>query len=89
RLGVHRDTLAASLAAADDVWLYAPSDLGWDAEAVVAELGPRGHSARDIGRLATDLAATLRDGDHALIMSNGGFGGLHDLLLAALQEKHR
>ena len=89
RLGVHRDTLAASLSAADDVWLYAPSDLGWDAEAVVAELGPRGHSARDIGRLATDLAATLRDGDHALIMSNGGFGGLHDLLLAALQEKHR
>ena len=89
RLGVHRHTLAASLAAADDVWLYAPRDLGWDAEAVVAELGPRGRSVRDIGELATDLAATLRAGDHALIMSNGGFGGLHDLLLAALQEKHR
>ena len=89
RLGVHRDTLAASLAAADDVWLYAPTDLGWDAESVVAELGPRGHLAREIGGLATDLAATLREGDHALIMSNGGFGGLHDLLLAALQEKHR
>ena len=89
RLGVHRDTLAASLKAADEVWLYTPADLGWDGAAVVAELGTRGRLAREIGTLATDLAATLRDGDHALIMSNGGFGGLHDRLLTALQEKHR
>ena len=88
KLGVHRDTLAASLEAADQVWMYAPADLGWDAAAVVAAFGARGHVARDVDALAHELAANLRAGDHALIMSNGGFGGLHGKLLAALQEKH-
>jgi UDP-N-acetylmuramate: L-alanyl-gamma-D-glutamyl-meso-diaminopimelate ligase len=37
-----------------------------------------------VGTLARDLAQSLRPGDHALIMSNGGFGGLHGKLLAEL-----
>jgi UDP-N-acetylmuramate: L-alanyl-gamma-D-glutamyl-meso-diaminopimelate ligase len=87
RLGVHRDTLAPSLAAADEVWLYAPADLGWDAGAVVQALAPRGHAAADVDALAGTLAARLRPGDHVLIMSNGGFGGLHGKLLAALRGR--
>ena len=86
RLGIHRDTLAPSLAAADEVWLYAPPDLGWDAAGVVTGLAGRGRLVRDIDTLASSLAAGLRAGDHALIMSNGGFGGLHGKLLAALKE---
>jgi UDP-N-acetylmuramate: L-alanyl-gamma-D-glutamyl-meso-diaminopimelate ligase len=84
KLGVHREALAPSLAAADEVWLYAPADLGWDAGGVVAELGARGHLSHGIDELATALARSLRPGDHALIMSNGGFGGLHARLLAEL-----
>jgi UDP-N-acetylmuramate: L-alanyl-gamma-D-glutamyl-meso-diaminopimelate ligase len=84
RMGVHRAELAGSLAAADEVWLYTPADLGWDAGAVLAALGGRGHGRADVSVLARDLAQTLRPGDHALIMSNGGFGGLHDKLLAEL-----
>jgi UDP-N-acetylmuramate: L-alanyl-gamma-D-glutamyl-meso-diaminopimelate ligase len=84
RMGVHRDSLAGSLAGADEVWLYTPADLGWDAGAVLAELGGRGHGSSDVGALARDLAQSLRPGDHALIMSNGGFGGLHGKLLAEL-----
>ena len=42
RMGVHRDTLAPALAGADQVWLYAPADLGWDVGAVARELGARG-----------------------------------------------
>jgi UDP-N-acetylmuramate: L-alanyl-gamma-D-glutamyl-meso-diaminopimelate ligase len=84
RMGVHRDTLAASLAGADEVWLYTPADLGWDAGQVVAALGPRGHRSQSVDALARDLARSLRPGDHVLIMSNGGFGGLHGKLLAAL-----
>jgi UDP-N-acetylmuramate: L-alanyl-gamma-D-glutamyl-meso-diaminopimelate ligase len=87
RLGVHRDTLAPSLAAADEVWLYAPPDLGWDAGAVLQALAPRGHAAADVDALAGTLAARLRPGDHVLIMSNGGFGGLHGKLLAALRGR--
>jgi UDP-N-acetylmuramate: L-alanyl-gamma-D-glutamyl-meso-diaminopimelate ligase len=84
RMGVHRESLAASLAGADDVWLYTPADLGWDPAPVLAELGGRGHGRGDVGVLARDLAQTLRPGDHALIMSNGGFGGLHAKLLDEL-----
>jgi UDP-N-acetylmuramate: L-alanyl-gamma-D-glutamyl-meso-diaminopimelate ligase len=86
RLGVHRDTLTASLAGADQVWLYAPPDLGWDAGGVIAGLGGRGHVASDIDALVAALAHASRPGDHVLIMSNGGFGGLHGRLLTALAQ---
>ena len=87
RMGVHRDQLAGSLAGADEVWLYTPPDLGWDAAAVLADLGRRGHGHSDVSALASDLARTLRAGDHALIMSNGGFGGLHAKLLDELRRQ--
>ncbi len=87
KLGVHRGSLAPSLAAADEAWIYAPADLGWDAAGVVAELGPRGHLSHSIEDLAAALGQSLRPGDHALIMSNGGFGGLHARLLAELGRR--
>ena len=85
--GVHRDELAGSLAGADRVWLYQPEDLGWDLEAVARPLGAKASVARDIAALAGSLAGELRDGDHVLIMSNGGFGGLHERLLAGLRGR--
>jgi UDP-N-acetylmuramate: L-alanyl-gamma-D-glutamyl-meso-diaminopimelate ligase len=85
RMGVHRDTLAPSLASADQVWLYSPPDLGWDTGAVLAAFGPRGHSAGEVAALARELACASRAGDHVLIMSNGGFGGLHERLLTELR----
>ncbi len=87
RMGVHRSTLAPSLAGADEVWVYAPADLGWDAGEVVRALGARGRLAGDPGQLAAELAKSLRPGDNVLIMSNGGFGGLHGKLIAALEQR--
>ena len=89
RLGVHRDTLAPALAEADEAWLYAPADLGWNAGEVVRALGPRGHLAQHLDALVSSLAASLRAGDHVLIMSNGGFGGVHQKLLTALEHRER
>jgi UDP-N-acetylmuramate: L-alanyl-gamma-D-glutamyl-meso-diaminopimelate ligase len=86
-MGVHRDALAPSLARADEVWLYAPPDLGWDAQEVLHALGSRGHSASHVDALARDLARSVRARDVVLIMSNGGFGGLHDKLIGALKER--
>ncbi|HXS28125.1 MAG TPA: UDP-N-acetylmuramate:L-alanyl-gamma-D-glutamyl-meso-diaminopimelate ligase [Steroidobacteraceae bacterium] len=87
RMGVHRSALAPALARADEVWVYAPADLGWDAGEVVGALGTRGKLAADIEGLATELAKSLRPGDNVLIMSNGGFGGLHGKLIAALEQR--
>jgi UDP-N-acetylmuramate: L-alanyl-gamma-D-glutamyl-meso-diaminopimelate ligase len=87
RMGVHRDALGPSFAAADEVWLHAPDDLGWDISPVMSSLGARGHSTQDIDSLVRGLAGGARPGDHVLIMSNGGFGGLHGKLLEALRQR--
>jgi UDP-N-acetylmuramate: L-alanyl-gamma-D-glutamyl-meso-diaminopimelate ligase len=86
RLGVHREHLALALSEADAVWFFVPPDLGWDLPAAVATLGSRAHFATGLEQLVRELAAAARPGDHILIMSNGGFGGLHDKLLAALRQ---
>jgi UDP-N-acetylmuramate: L-alanyl-gamma-D-glutamyl-meso-diaminopimelate ligase len=87
KMGVHRETLGPSLSAADAVWMFAPPDLGWDAEAVVASLGAKGRLARTMDELVAGLAGGARAGDQVLIMSNGGFGGLHGKLLEALADR--
>jgi len=86
-MGVHRDTLGPSLAAADSVWMFAPPDLGWDADAVVSTLGGKGRLARSLDELVDGLAEDTSPGDQVLIMSNGGFGGLHGRLLEALARR--
>jgi len=87
KLGIHRDTLGPSLAGADDVFVYAPPDLGWDAGSITRGLGARAQLADSLDGLLRQLAATARAGDHVLIMSNGGFGGLHRRLLDALRAR--
>jgi UDP-N-acetylmuramate: L-alanyl-gamma-D-glutamyl-meso-diaminopimelate ligase len=87
RMGVHREAIAPALAHADEVWLFAPPDLGWDAEEVVRALAGRGRAVAQVDRLASELAASLRTGDVVLVMSNGGFGGLHDKLIHAVRER--
>jgi len=87
RLGVHRATLADALGIADAVYLYGPPDLGWDAAAAVASLGARAQVIADLDTLVATLARDLRAGDHAAILSHGGFGGLHRRLLAALEQR--
>ncbi len=87
RLGVHREQLAAAFAAADDVWFFVPANLGWDLPAAVATLGARGRFATSVGDLVRELSDAARPGDHILIMSNGGFEGLHDKLLRALRQR--
>jgi UDP-N-acetylmuramate: L-alanyl-gamma-D-glutamyl-meso-diaminopimelate ligase len=87
KLGVHREQLAPSLDTADKSWFFAPEDLGWDLQGAVSSMGDRVSLARSIDELVQDLVREARSGDHVLIMSNGGFGGLHDKLLAALRAR--
>ena len=60
------------------------SNLGWDAAQCLASLGDRARVFEDLGALVAAVAAAANAGDHVLVMSNGGFGGVHDKLLAAL-----
>ncbi|MCX7145063.1 MAG: UDP-N-acetylmuramate:L-alanyl-gamma-D-glutamyl-meso-diaminopimelate ligase [Sulfuritalea sp.] len=83
KLGVMNEQLPGSLVEADAVFCYA-NKLGWDATAALAPLGDRVRVFDDLAALVAAVAAAAHAGDHVLVMSNGGFGGVHDRLLAAL-----
>ncbi|MDH5631372.1 MAG: UDP-N-acetylmuramate:L-alanyl-gamma-D-glutamyl-meso-diaminopimelate ligase [Gammaproteobacteria bacterium] len=87
RMGVHRDQLADSLVAADDVVLVKPAALDWDMSAIVASLAGKARQLESVDDAVAYLAKTAQHGDHILIMSNGGFGGIHALLLEALARR--
>jgi UDP-N-acetylmuramate: L-alanyl-gamma-D-glutamyl-meso-diaminopimelate ligase len=83
KLGVMKDALPASLRDADQVFCYG-ANLGWDAAAALAPLQEKAASFDDLNTLVAAVASAARPGDHVLVMSNGGFGGVHGKLLAAL-----
>jgi UDP-N-acetylmuramate: L-alanyl-gamma-D-glutamyl-meso-diaminopimelate ligase len=85
KLGVWKDALAASLADAERVFCYG-ANLGWDVRATMLPLGDKASVWDDLLQLIDAIAQEVRDGDHVLIMSNGGFGGLHAKLLARLRS---
>jgi len=85
KMGVMKDALAGSLAGADLVFCYT-NGLGWDAGPVLAPLGAKSLCFDDLGKLTEAIAAASRPGDHVLVMSNGGFGGIHTMLLEALRR---
>ena len=73
---------------ADRVFVYS-AGLGWDAAAVLAPLGERARCEQDLGALVAAVVAEAKPGDHVLVMSNGGFGGIHEKLLARLKAGPR
>jgi UDP-N-acetylmuramate: L-alanyl-gamma-D-glutamyl-meso-diaminopimelate ligase len=83
KLGAVKEALAGSLADADQTFCYA-NNLGWDAAATLSPLGSKAHTLDDLGHLIEAIAHAAQPGDHVLIMSNGGFGGIHDKLLQRL-----
>ncbi len=85
RMGVHKKQLAQSLTKADAVLLYQPQDIDWDMQSVVNELGEKGQLLRQIDDIVSLLKQQAKPGDHILIMSNGGFGGIHQKVLDALK----
>jgi UDP-N-acetylmuramate: L-alanyl-gamma-D-glutamyl-meso-diaminopimelate ligase len=84
KLGVMKDLLAASLSDAQRVFCYT-GGIGWDAQAALAGLGAKAACYDDLAELVAAIAGAVRPGDHVLIMSNGGFGGIHAKLLHALE----
>jgi UDP-N-acetylmuramate: L-alanyl-gamma-D-glutamyl-meso-diaminopimelate ligase len=83
KLGAVKDALPGSLAVADRVFCYA-ANLGWDVRGALGPLGDRVLVGDDLERIVEGVAAFARPGDHVLVMSNGGFGGIHQKLLDAL-----
>jgi UDP-N-acetylmuramate: L-alanyl-gamma-D-glutamyl-meso-diaminopimelate ligase len=83
KLGTMKAQLPGSLAAADHVFCYA-NNLGWDAAEALAPLGNKATVQDDLAALVNAIVGEAKDSDQVLVMSNGGFGGIHGKLLDAL-----
>ena len=94
KLGVMKAQLPLSLEAADNIFAYGAStgkeSLGWDLNEVLAPLNrlspSRAKSFDDLNALVAAVVKEAKPGDHILVMSNGGFGGVHQKILKALAE---
>ncbi len=86
KLGAHRAGLRGSLAGADRVWAYQPDNLPWQLADELGDL-PAASVHTDIAAIVEDVAAVARPGDDVVIMSNGGFGGIHGLICSALEQR--
>jgi len=88
KLGTMKAALPAALRDADQVFCFGACEgkaaLGWDPAEALAPLGDRAASFHEIDALVLAVTAAARAGDHVLVMSNGGFGGVHGRLLGAL-----
>jgi UDP-N-acetylmuramate: L-alanyl-gamma-D-glutamyl-meso-diaminopimelate ligase len=83
KLGVMKALLPGSLIDAERVFCYA-GGLGWDAADALKPLGAKAQTFEDLGQLVEAIAVEAKSGDHVLVMSNGGFGGIHGKLLERL-----
>ncbi|MGY0581314.1 MAG: UDP-N-acetylmuramate:L-alanyl-gamma-D-glutamyl-meso-diaminopimelate ligase [Paraglaciecola chathamensis] len=86
KMGVHKQTLAQSWSAADQVFIYQPSHLSWSMDALLAQSEVTTSLHDDLEILEKSILSYAKPGDHILIMSNGGFGGIHQHLLQKLSQ---
>ena len=87
RLGAHLNRLADVTRLADCVMWYQPQGLDWSLDAVVAQSEGRATIEQSIERLLDKLVQMAIAGDHIVVMSNGGFDGIHQRLVNALQAR--
>ena len=87
KLGVHKDTLAGSLHAADSVYLFQPDNISWSVDDVAKQCVQPAYTHHEINAFVDMIVAEAKEGDQILVMSNGGFEGIHGKLLSALEQK--
>lgn len=85
KLGVWQDSLANSLTQADQIFCYA-NQPGWNVQGALAALGNKVSIHDHLQQMIDSITTNARTGDHIIIMSNGGFDGLHDKLLFSLRQ---
>ncbi|MCF6323245.1 MAG: UDP-N-acetylmuramate:L-alanyl-gamma-D-glutamyl-meso-diaminopimelate ligase [Gammaproteobacteria bacterium] len=87
QMGVHKETLAAAFAAADEVVLFQPGNSQCSMQTIAAQIGSHAQVFDDVGAIVTQVTHEATAGTHLLVMSNGAFGGIHQKLIDALEEK--
>jgi UDP-N-acetylmuramate: L-alanyl-gamma-D-glutamyl-meso-diaminopimelate ligase len=84
KLGVMKNALPASLKEADLVFCYG-ANLGWDAAEALSTIKDKASVYEDLNVMVAAIAEAAKPGDYVLVMSNGGFGGVHQKILDAIK----
>jgi UDP-N-acetylmuramate: L-alanyl-gamma-D-glutamyl-meso-diaminopimelate ligase len=84
KLGVMKNALPASLKEADLVFCYG-ANLGWDAADALSTIKDKASVYEDLNVMVAAIAEAAKPGDYVLVMSNGGFGGVHQKILDAIK----
>jgi UDP-N-acetylmuramate: L-alanyl-gamma-D-glutamyl-meso-diaminopimelate ligase len=84
KMGIHQQTLAASLESADQVYFYQSGSLNLDLADISNQIGSKANIYSNTDALIQALVKAAQPGDSILIMSNGGFEGIHDRIVNAL-----
>lgn len=87
KLGVNKNELAPSLGRADEVFLFQPQHIPWQVSEVAEACVQPAHWSADVDALVDMIVKVSQPGDYILVMSNGGFGGIHEKLLTQLKSK--
>ncbi len=88
KMGIHATQLPSSLQLADIAFIYAPSQLQWNAGSLAID-HPNLFIYSDIDDLLTRLLQLAHPGDHFVFMSNGGFANIHSRFLDSLKSRHQ
>ena len=86
KLGIHQKLIGKSLEDADLAFVYAPDTLSWNADVIKEGAPIPVNVEHDFDKMLDDIVTASRSGDSILIMSNGGFNGIHGKLLAKLKK---
>lgn len=90
KLGVCKDEIAPSLGRADEVFIYQPEQLPWLVSDVVEKCIQPAHWSSDLDLLVEMITKDIKANDVILVMSNGGFGGIHQRIIdKLLKEKEK
>ena len=89
KMGIHQDSLAQSAALADHTLWYEPTGLEWGLKEVIEDADHQGQQqvVRSTDAIIEQVTAQAKAGDAIIIMSNGGFEGIHQRLLTALETQ--
>lgn len=87
KMGISKEDLAPALGRADEVFLFQPPHISWQVSEVADACVQPAHWSADVDALVEMVMKTAQPGDYILVMSNGGFGGIHQKLLDALAAR--
>jgi len=88
RMGIHKESLSASLQGADEICLYQPAGMDWNLADVISQSETPANIFSSTDKIIEHLLSQVKAGDHILIMSNGGFEAIHQRLLEALSKQY-